>query len=412
MEAEDIKVLTKELVEAKAELRKQQGELVEAHKLAMKAVEDGQKLNKDQADSIDKALKSTNETGLQVKELAQQVADVIKGMKEGPAKPMSQRSRIAKAIADLPGSTELMEKMSKGSGSFRIKTVQTVDTTQIGGFTIVPYIDTMVSMTRQPLTIRQLLTVIPVTQSSIKYPTQTVRTNAAAVVAESASKPYSTYAWGTGQATVEVIAHLTKLTLQALTDAPQLAAEIEAEMHYGLALAEEAEILNGNGATGHMSGLWLNATEYLTPAGVDETLILNTVDRLRIALLQLQLAYAPPNGTVLNPVDIANIQLIRRDTDTGHGGYIFGNPDNPNAVVTLWGTPVVPSPAMGVGKFLAGAFDIAANLYQREGVEVAISTENQDDFERNQATMRVELREGLGVRRPWAMVKGNLGEGS
>ena len=421
MEAEDIKTLTKELGEAKAKLEKQQGELQEAHKIAMKAVEDAKSLNKDQGENIDRALKDTNETGLQVKELAQQVAEVIKTMKEGPkGQPTTLRSRLQKAVDEVTDSKALLEKMSKGSGSMRIKTVANVDRTATAGLTLVPYIDDLVSLTRQPLTIRALLNVIPVNTDSIKYGVQSTRTNNAATVPEGTQKPYSTYAWTSATAGVEVIAHLAKMTLQAIADAPRLVAEIEAEMRFGLALEEERQILLGRGATvNELDGLWRNATEYLTPTGANTGLILNEVDRLRMALLQLQLAYAAPNGIVLNPTDIANIELIRRDTGTtggatNTGGYIFGNPDKAGAIPTLWGVPLVSSPALTVGSFLTGAFDIAANLYQREGVEVLISTENANDFELNLATMRCELREGLAVRRPWALVKGLLGttEGS
>lgn len=415
MELEEVKALTKELGEAKTLLKKQQDELKEAHTLTMKAVEDAKALSKDHADNIDKALNSANELGLTVKDMGQQLTDALKVMKEGPKGPLTLRSRLQKAVDEITDSKALLEKMSKGSGSMRIKTVANVDRTATAGLTLVPYIDDLVSLTRMPLTIRQLMNVIPVSTDSIKYGVQSTRTNNAATVAEGASKPYSTYAWTSATASVEVIAHLAKLTLQAIADAPRLVAEIESEMRFGLALEEERQILMGRGSSvNEMDGLWRNATEYATPAGADSTLLLNEVDRLRMMLLQLQLAYAAPNGIVLNPVDIANIELIRRDTGTGSntGGYIYGQPDQPRGISTLWGVAMVPSPALAHGTVLAGAFDIAANLYQREGAEVLISTENADDFERNMATMRCELREGMAVRRPWALVKGVLGSGS
>lgn len=413
MELDQVKELTKKLDEANTALKKQQDELKEAHNITMKAVEDAKALSKTTGENIDKALAAATESGNQVRELAQKLDDVTKAVKAGPDKPMTLRTRLQKAVDEIVGGKELLEKMSKGSGSMRLKTVASVDRTATAGLTLVPYIDDLVSLTRMPLTIRQLLNVVPVNTDSIKYGVQSTRTNNARTVAEGTSKPYSTYAWTSATAGVEVIAHLAKLTLQAIADAPRLVAEVESEMRFGLALEEERQILMGQGASvNELSGLWRNATEYATPVGANTALILNTVDRLRMVLLQLQLAYASPNGVVLNPTDIANIELIRRDTDNGHGGYIFGNPDQPRAIPTLWGVPLVPSPAMAVDNFLAGAFDIAATLYQREGVEVLISTENADDFEKNLATMRCELREGLAVRRQWALVKGNLGEGS
>lgn len=420
MELDQIKELTKELGEAKATLKKQQDELKEAHNITMKAVEDAKALSKTTGENIDKALAATVESGNQVRELAQKFDDVIKTMKAGPDKPMTLRTALMKGIDQLgdPGKTK-MQEMSRGQGgNFRVKAVASVDRGATAGLTLVPYIDTLVSLTRQPLTIRQLLTIIPVDTDSIKYGVQTTRTNNAASVPEGTAKPYSTYAWGSATANVEVIAHLAKLTNQAIADAPRLVAEIEAEMRFGLALEEERQILMGRGASvNELDGLWRNATEYATPAGADTTLLLTDVDRLRMMILQLQLAYVSPNGIVLNPVDIANIELIRRDTGstggaTNTGGYIFGDPSSVASVPRLWGVPLVSSPSLAHGNQLVGAFDIAANLYQREGVEVLISTENADDFEKNLATMRCELREGLAVRRTYALVKGTAGSGS
>lgn len=416
MELDQVKELTKSLEDARTELRKQQDELKDANRIAMDALSKAQDMAKDTKDNIDKAISAATESGNQVRELAQKMDDMTKAFKSSSTdRPMTLRTRIQKGVDAIADSKALLEKMSRGAGSMRIKTVGVVDRTATAGLTLSPYIDDLVSLTRMPLTIRQLLNVIPVSTDSIKYGTQTTRTNNAKTVAEGASKPYSYYAWGSATATVEVIAHLAKLTLQAMTDAPRLVAEIESEMRFGLALEEERQLLMGNGATvNELDGLWRNATEYATPAGADTTLLLNEVDRMRMVFLQLQLAYAPPNGVVLNPVDVANIELIRRDTGTGAstGGYIFGQPDQPRPFPTLWGVPLVASPALAHGNFLAGAFDIAANLYQRDGVEILVSTENADDFERNQATMRCELREGLAVRRAWALVKGSMGGGS
>ena len=67
---------------------------------------------------------------------------------------------------------------------------------------------------------------------------------------------------------------------------------------------------------------------------------------------------------------------------------------------------------MVVNEFLTGAFKYSAHLYVRQGATVAISTENDDDFETNKATMRCESRIGLGVRRPYGLVAGNLKGGS
>lgn len=412
MELDEIKEITKSLEAAKSSLTKQQDELKEAHRVAMDAVSKATEMSKDNKENIDKALTKANETGGQVTELAQKLDDAIKAMKAAPQGPVTLRMELQKSVE---GQREAYDRIVKREGAGKLKLISKAINDMAASVTLLPNrytVDSTVSLTRQPLRVRDLLTIVPVTTDSIRYAVQNVRNNQAKIVAEGTAKPYSNYAWTEATANVEVIAHLSKLTLQAIADVPRLVAEVEQEMRYGLSLYEEQELLNGDGSTGHLNGLLHNATAYAVPAGADTSLILNPIDRLRIAQLQLQLNYAVPSGQVLNPVDVANIDLIRRDPDRG-GGYLFGNPNSPSAVNGLWGVQTVESPSMGVGNFLIGDFGLAASLYQREGVSALISTENADDFEKNLATMRVEERLGLAVRRPWALVKGALGsEGS
>lgn len=410
MELAEAKELVAKLDSATTALRKEQSELKEAHTIAMKAAEEGKTLVGDTKANVDKAISSANEAGAQVKELAQKLDDAIKKMKEGPTRAPTMREELAKSVTDQKDAYDRIIKR-EGAGKLRIVS-KAINMAATVALVPGPYVDSTVSLSRRPLRIRDLLTIVPVLTDSIRYAVQSTRTNSAAIVAEGAAKPYSNYAWTEETANVEVIAHLSKLTLQAIADVPRLVAEVESEMRFGLAFVEEVELLNGDGTTGHLDGLMHNATAYAVPAGSDASLILNPMDRLRVALLQLHLAFVQPDGQVLNPIDMMNIELERRDPDRS-GGYIFGNPANDNGIKTLWGVPVVETPAMAVGNFLSGDFKQAANLYQREGVTALISTENADDFEKNLATMRVEERIGLAVRRTYALVKGAVGsEGS
>ena len=122
-----------------------------------------------------------------------------------------------------------------------------------------------VELPRRQLRIRDLLNVVPIQTSSVDYPKQSTVTNAAAPVAESAAKPYSDYAWTNATAPVRTIAHLAKLTRQAMDDAPRLVAEVDSEMRYGLALVEEAQILNGSGTGQNLNGIVTQATAYAAP---------------------------------------------------------------------------------------------------------------------------------------------------
>lgn len=262
--------------------------------------------------------------------------------------------------------------------------------------------DTVQMPTRPDLVVRDLLNVVPISEGSVEYARQVLRQNNAAPVAEGAQKPYSNYGWQKATTNVKTIAHLAKLTRQALDDAPRLQAEVDSEMRYGLALAEDAQLLNGDGTGENLLGLMPQATPYAAPAGV---VIPNAtrIDKLRLALLQGSLGLYPSDGIITSETDWAVIEL----TKDSAGGYIFANP-LAMAGPTLWGKRVVPTNSMAIGSFLAGAFKMAATLYDRMAVEVLISSENANDFELNLLTMRAEERIALAVKRAAALIKGTF----
>jgi len=258
---------------------------------------------------------------------------------------------------------------------------------------------TITSLPRRALMIRDLLTVIATSSGSVDYARQTTRTNNAAVVAEGATKPTSTYVWEQINAPVRVIAHLAKLTRQAIEDAVQLQGEVDSEMRYGLGLAEEGELLAGDGTGQHLTGINTNATAYAAPITIaDQT----KIDVIRLAFLQAELALYPTDGTILNPADWAEIEM----TKTTHGAYVFANPLQLAGPV-LWGKPVVSTPAQTIKKFTAGGFKLQT-LYDRMAPEVVIASENSDDFEKNLYTMRCEERLALAIKKPGALIYGDF----
>lgn len=261
----------------------------------------------------------------------------------------------------------------------------------------------IVQLQRERRVVRDLLRTVPINTSSVDYAVQLTRTNAAAPVAEGTAKPYSDYTWGSQTAVVRTLAHLAKITRQAMDDAPRLVGEIDSEMRYGLGYVEERQFLYGTGVGQNLHGIVPQATAFARPAGVGQMTNVTRVDILRMAMLQASLALLPADGIVLNELDWALIEL----TKTTDGAYLFANPQG-NVEARMWGLPVVPTPAMDAGDFLVGSFRMGATVYDRMGVEVLISTENADDFEKNLATMRAEERVAIAVKRPTAFVTGDF----
>lgn len=250
------------------------------------------------------------------------------------------------------------------------------------------------------MTIRDLLMPGETSAGNIEYVVETGYTNNAAMVAEGTTKPKSDITFDLKNAPVRTLAHIFKASRQIMDDAPALRSYIDGRARYGLTFREEAELLNGDGTGQHLLGLQTQATAYAAPTGVP-TADLTPIDTLRIAILQVILAEYPASAFVLNPIDWTTIEL----TKDGMGRYIIGNPQDGTAP-RLWNLPVVATQAQTQGRFLTGAFDLAAQIFDRMEIEVLLSTENVDDFEKNMMTLRAEERLALAVYRPEAFVTG------
>ena len=256
-------------------------------------------------------------------------------------------------------------------------------------------------MPKQRLFIRDLIAPGRTTSPAIFWVQQTGFTNAARVVAENTTKPYSDIQFDTKITPVTTIAHMFKASKQILDDFSQLQSTIDAEMRYGLKYAEESEILFGDGTGVHLHGIVPQATAYSAAFEPDA---MTQIDQLRLAMLQSQLARLPASGHVLHFTDWAKIELTK---DT-LGRYIIGNPLS-LAGPTLWGLPVVATElAAFLGKFLTGAFQTGAQIFDREDANVVISTENADDFEKNMISIRCEERLALAVKRPESFIYGTF----
>ncbi|MCG3743090.1 phage major capsid protein [Vibrio cincinnatiensis] len=262
----------------------------------------------------------------------------------------------------------------------------------------------IIAIPERQMTIRDLIAPGTTTSNMVQYVKETGFTNNAAPVAENTAKPYSDITFSMENASVQTIAHLMKASRQILDDASALASFIDARARYGLMIKEEGQLLYGNGTGANLHGIIPQASAYAAPAGAEVTTE-QRIDRLRLAILQAALAEYPATGIVLHPTDWATIELLKDST----GKYIIGNPQN-GTTPTLWRLPVVATQSINQNAFLTGAFNLAAQIFDRMDIEVLVSTENDKDFENNMVTLRAEERLAFAVYRPEAFVSGELKE--
>lgn len=290
-------------------------------------------------------------------------------------------------------------KTSRDAYALRVKAI-TSDAASAGDGIAPNRLPGVQTLPMRRMTVRNLITPGRTESPVIQYLQETGFTNNAATVVENVKKPESGITYDLKNANVVTIAHFIKATKQILDDFAQLQSQIDGRLRYGLELAEEAQLLNGSGVGNNILGIRTAATAYAAPIAVTGA---TRIDILRLALLQAELAEYPSTGIVLHPSDWAAIELLKDST----GAYIFANPQS-LAQPGLWGRPVVTTPAMTVDEFLVGAFQLGAQVFDREEANVVIATQNEDDFVKNMITIRGEERLAMALYRPEAFVKGDL----
>ena len=249
------------------------------------------------------------------------------------------------------------------------------------------------------LVVKDLITVGATDQPLLKFFREGLRTGAAGIVADDGVtvKPLIDKVWSSESEEVRTIAGRMEIHKHMLDDIPALRTDIDTTLTYEVNKAENAQILAGDGVGENMSGLITNATAYgqtaREPAGA------TILDRLRLAILQVAAAGYVVDANVLNIWDWAAAEMLKDTT----GRYIFGNPFSDTATPRLWGRRIVDTEDMPEGDFLTGAFKMAATYYERQGIEILLSSENRDNFDKNMLTVRGEKRGVVAVKRPLAL---------
>jgi HK97 family phage major capsid protein len=267
----------------------------------------------------------------------------------------------------------------------------------------------------RPLTIRDLVTVIPTTTDAIEYVKEASRITNAAPVAEAvqlahtgdeiATKPEGGLTFSLVSDVVRTLAEWVPATRRVLSDAPQLRAYIDSYLTDDLAIELEDQMIAGNGSGQNFRGI-LNTVGIQTagpPAGTTNALdVLRTARRLVVVN-----ARTFPTAVLVNPVDSEAIDILKFGGATptayvGNGPYTQGGQFNP----TVWGMNIVESEAVPAGTALVGDFRRAV-LFDRENTTITVGTAG-DDFIRNIVRILAEMRAGFGVIRPSAFVAADL----
>ncbi|MEO6659440.1 MAG: phage major capsid protein [Burkholderiaceae bacterium] len=252
----------------------------------------------------------------------------------------------------------------------------------------------------RPFTIRDLIMPGRTSQSSIEYLQESGFQNMAATQAEGGLKAQSDLSIEEKTTAVKTIAHWFRAAKQVLADIPLLQSYINGRAIYGLKYVEENQILAGDGTGSNLLGIIPQATAY----AIGRTKTGDTsIDVISHAITQVRVAEYRATGIVMHPDDFERVYLTKDST----GNYVYLNVMD-GAQPRMMRLPVIDTTAIAAGKFLVGAFDMGAQVFDREEAAVEVSTEDGDNFRTNRVTIRAEERLALAVYRPESFVYGTF----
>jgi HK97 family phage major capsid protein len=258
---------------------------------------------------------------------------------------------------------------------------------------------------RQNLTIRSLLSSRPTTMQTLDFVKVNSPLTTASPQIETHTKKENAVTFTTDSEKVRTLATWIPASRQILDDFGELMGFLQTGLAYYVDLAEEQQLLTGSGAGEDLNGLITQATSFntaLLPASGSYT----PLDYILRA--QQQIAVAKELGAtfiVLHPTNFYNL-LAQKDTQ---GRYLIGNPGSAPGVNNLWGLTPVVTTSIASGTFLVGSGSpAAAEIRDRMGMQVEISTQHSTYFTENMIAIRAEKRLALVVYRPGSYITGTL----
>jgi HK97 family phage major capsid protein len=361
---------------------------------------------------IDAMLKSAGAESKSAVEAAEKAAKELKAMgdrlleiEQKQAEGIKKGYELPKTLGESFATSEEFKAFAEGRTSKARLEIKNTITGQSGS--PATNSDTIVAPQRQvgivsgafrTLRIRDVMPSGTTSSNLVEYTRELAFTNSAAETAEGATKPEAALTFELVSAPVKTIAHWLKLSKQVMDDAPALASYVDTRLRYGVDLRIDQQLLNGNGSGQNIGGLAKvgNHTAF-TPASGD-----NAIDSINRAIYLVAAADYNATAIILNPADWGAIERTKTDDNA----YVFGAPMK--LAPTLWGLPVIATNTMTAGKFMVGAMDVAAQVWNRQGTTVEMSEADDTNFQKNLVTVRAEARLALAIYRPASIQYGSL----
>ena len=301
------------------------------------------------------------------------------------------------------GSIDAMLKGNSNAARFEVKADMTMAadyTGVVAGETVVPNIKFDPSRSTH---IRTLLPIGSTDAQTIRFPKESGYSDNAAATAQGSTLGQSDFDITATSVNVEKIGTYMRLTEEMLLDTPQLTSYLSARVPGKVLSAEDNEILNGDGSSPNLDGLFTDGAAFSAGSFALAIESANEYDVLTVALNQLNLSNYQADTILLNPTDFHKIVLLKSTANEYLRNQIIQG-----VQPAIMGVPIVLSTAVTAGKFLVGNLSLATQLWIRDGLGIEFSREDSTNFRDGFVTVRAQERVALTNYAPNAIVQGTF----
>ena len=256
---------------------------------------------------------------------------------------------------------------------------------------------------------RQSIPVFPTESDLIKYVQMTVDPLAEGfkMTAEGTKKGVLNYVPTVKEAPVRKLAGILDISDEFNDDIVGMAAFLAYELPQAYLDAEDLQIFKGNGSGQNLLGLWYQAQSQTLPQG-SVSAASNVWDKIAAAITEVRTLKRNTSAVYLNPIDYMEL-LINKDNEDGYTYPVIMGNDN---VLRIGGVPIYWTNVFEEGEGLVGDFARGTAIFQRKAMELRSSDENNDNFEKNMITLRLEGRIALPIYYPEAFKRITLASGT
>lgn len=234
---------------------------------------------------------------------------------------------------------------------------------------------------------------------SLTYLRESGFVGAPAMTAEGTTKPQVGVTMIEVVAQVKKVAAYFKMSSELMNDFPSLSSYLTSRVDEKIKQVEDVQLLFGDNTGQNLQGI--SPLAQVFSAGTLRATRAGIIDVVRAAAAQVRRSQFRCTDILMNPDDLAALEL----TKDANGQYLLPTLLT-GTLPTIGRVRLVEVDAMTAGSFLAGAFDLGAQVFEREGLTMRFFDQNEDDAITNKVTCVIEERLVQAVYRPEAFVKG------